>query len=300
MLMITPVLHATHLDASRRGRLWRFLQFPVTRFLLAAAMVVAFEAVMGLGKQAFGISWRSAPGSVMALLIALGVLGVYAGYVRLIERRAVVELGRRGAALEFVSGWLLGTALFGVTMLILWSMGAWTVVGMNPWSALAYPLAGSLMQGCGEEILLRAILFRIVEESLGSRIALGLSAVIFGLLHAFNPGATAISSIAIALSGGILLGAAFMYTRRLWLAIGLHAAWNFTQGGIFGASVSGTEAQGLLAGRFHGSNLVTGGHFGPEASIVALLVALAAGAICIDQARRRGHVVRAFWQRPPI
>jgi hypothetical protein len=116
-------------------------------------------------------------------------------------------------------------------------------------------------------------------------------------LHAFNPGATLTSSIAIALEAGVLLAAVFMVTRRLWMVIGLHTAWNFTEGGIFGASVSGGDAHGMLASRFHGPDALTGGAFGPEASIVAVLICLAAGILFLWIARRRRHFVRPFWAR---
>ncbi len=144
---------------------------------------------------------------------------------------------------------------------------------------------------------MRAIVFRIVEESLGTWTALALSASLFGFLHAFNPGATATSTAAIALEAGILLAAAFLFTRRLWMAIGLHAGWNFTEGGLFGASVSGGAAHGLLRSRFSGAPLLSGGAFGPEASIVAVLVCLTAGILLLARARRRGHFVQPFWRR---
>jgi hypothetical protein len=135
-----------------------------------------------------------------------------------------------------------------------------------------------------------------VEERLGSWIALAVSALIFGLLHAFNPGATAVSTAAIALEAGILLGAAYMYTRSLWFVIGLHFAWNFTEGGIFSTSVSGSRAEGMIGVQFTGSDTLTGGSFGPEASLPAVLVCLAAGIAFIILARRSGRVVPPFWK----
>jgi membrane protease YdiL (CAAX protease family) len=144
---------------------------------------------------------------------------------------------------------------------------------------------------------MRGVLFRIVEGSFGSWIALAFSAVLFGALHAFNPGATLTSSIAIALEAGVLLAAVFMVTRRLWMVMGLHTGWNFTEGGIFGASVSGGNAHGMLASRFHGPDALTGGAFGPEASIVAVLICLGAGAAFLWLAWRRGRFVRPFWKR---
>ncbi len=279
------------------GRWWKVLQFPVTRLLLAAAALLLWAAAVELGATALRIRPEGALGMALGGLLAAGTLAVYAAYVRLVERRAVVELGTAGALPEFAGGALVGAALFSTTMLVLWMLGAWRPLGVNGPGALLLPLVGAIVAACVEEVLMRGVLFRILEESLGSWIALGLSAAIFGLLHAFNPGAGVVSTLAIALEAGVLLAAAYMYARRLWLVIGLHASWNFAEGGIFGASVSGSQAHGLFTGRFRGSEALTGGGFGPEASIVAVLVCLAAGTAYLVLARRHGRVVRPFWRR---
>jgi hypothetical protein len=92
-----------------------------------------------------------------------------------------------------------------------------------------------------------------------------------------------------------MLAAAYCFSRSLWLPIGLHFAWNFTLGGIFGGAVSGGEATGLIRAPLSPTapDLVTGGAFGPEASIVALLVCVSAGVAFIVAARRRG-----MWRAP--
>ena len=99
---------------------------------------------------------------------------------------------------------------------------------------------------------------------------------------------------------GVLLAAVFMLTRRLWMVIGVHTAWNFAEGGIFGASVSGGEAHGILASHFHGPDVLTGGAFGPEASIVAVLICFGTGAAFLWLASKRGHFVRPFWARKVV
>lgn len=187
--------------------------------------------------------------------------------------------------------------MFGLTMAILFALGLAHVGRGDGVGAMVVGLVAAVSTALLEETLLRAIFFRIVEASLGSWIALALSAALFGLLHAGNPGATAASTVAIALEAGVILGAAFMFTRRLWMAIGLHAAWNFSEGGLFGASVSGNRAAGLASSHFTGPALLSGGTFGPEASIVAVVVCLAGGVALAVGARRRGHVVRPFWRR---
>ena len=287
----------TNSSTGRPSRLWAFLQFPLTRIVIAVVALTAVLAVVQVGAKAAGIESHSTAGVLVAVLIVVATLLVYAGFVRAIERRSVSELAFKGAAPEFGSGLAVGIALFALTMLVLFTLGQVDITTSGGWQALGYPLLDALIAAVTEEVLMRGILFRIVEASLGSWIALVFSAALFGALHAFNPGATLTSSIAIALEAGVLLAAVFMVTRRLWMVIGLHAGWNFTEGGIFGASVSGGNAHGMLTSQFHGADMLTGGAFGPEASIVAVVICLAAGIAFLRLAWRRGNFVRPFWSR---
>ncbi len=287
----------TNSSNGRPSKLWAFLQFPLTRIVIAVVALTAVLAVVQVCAKAAGIEPHSTAGLLVAVLIMAATLLVYAGFVRWIERRSVTELGFKGAAPEFGSGVAVGIALFSLTMLVLFALGQVDIAAAGGWQALGYPLLDALIAAVTEEVLMRGVLFRIVEASLGSWIALVFSAALFGALHAFNPGATLTSSIAIALEAGVLLAAVFMFTRRLWMVIGLHTGWNFTEGGLFGASVSGGNAHGMLTSQFHGPDVLTGGAFGPEASIVAVIICLAAGLAFLWFARRRGNFVRPFWSR---
>lgn len=282
------------------GRAWAFLQFPLTRIVIAIVALALVIGVIQTAAKAAGVAPHSVPGVIGALLIIVGTLATYAAFVRVIERRRVAELGRAGAARELGVGFALGFVLFSLTMLVLWRLGAVDVVAAGGWTAFGYPLLDAVIAAVTEEVLMRGVLFRIVEESLGSWIALAFSAAVFGALHAFNPGATATSSIAIALEAGVLLAAVFIMTRRLWMVIGIHTAWNLTEGGIFGASVSGGNAHGMYASQFHGPDVLTGGAFGPEASIVAVLICFGTGAAFLWLASKRGHFVRPFWARVAV
>jgi uncharacterized protein len=86
-----------------------------------------------------------------------------------------------------------------------------------------------------------------------------------------------------------------LLTRRLWLCVGIHFAWNFTQGGVFSAAVSGGKTTGLLQGQMVGPAWLTGGAFGAEASLVALVVCAVAGLLLVIAAKRSGHVIQPFW-----
>jgi membrane protease YdiL (CAAX protease family) len=147
----------------------------------------------------------------------------------------------------------------------------------------AVPLA--IGAGLAEEVALRGVVFRVVEEWLGTAAALAISALLFGLLHLGNPHATWWSSLAIAIEAGVLLAVAFTVTRRLWLPIGIHAAWNWTQSAVFGAAVSGTSSVGWLRGQLHGPEILTGGEFGPEASLPAVVICLAVAVVLFRRRR---------------
>lgn len=284
----------------RPGKLWAVVQFPLSRIVIAALMFIAWQVVFQTGERLLHVPPQGLWGLAADAAYIAGLFAIYTTFVRVFERRAAVELTRSGAAAELGTGALCGAVLFGISMLVLHLFGVWSATGTSDWSVFVYPLAGAVVAACGEELLVRGVLFRIIEESLGSWVALGLSAAIFGLLHAFNHGATAVSTAAIALEAGVLLAAAFMYSRRLWLVIGLHAGWNFTEGGIFGASVSGGHSRGLMNVQFHGPAILTGGDFGPEASVVAVIVCLIAGVWFVVLARRNGRVVRPFWRRQGV
>jgi uncharacterized protein len=262
----------------------RFTRFLLVRILLATLFVAAPVVALQLAGQALALD-----GSLLAPVIIVAALASYAAYVRLIEGRpTIAELSPRGAAAQLAVGFAMGAALFGATMLVLSLAGAVTLGPGEGWGVLAPGLVVSFGAAVAEEIFLRGVVFRLVSERLGDAVGLAISAALFGAIHAGNAGATVFSCVAIALEAGVLLAAAYMVTRRLWLPIGLHAAWNFTEGNVFGAGVSGTHPSGLLTSRFHGSDLMTGGSFGPEASIVAVLVCLvAAAAMLVVAARRR-------------
>lgn len=124
----------------------------------------------------------------------------------------------------------------------------------------------------------------------GSWAAPAITAALFGGLHAANPGATLWSSTAIAIEAGVLLGAAFLWKRSIWFVVGLHFAWN-TALGLIGIPVSGHASEGLMTTTPTGPDLVTGGEFGLEASIVPVIVGVLIAIPMLIAARRRGNLV---------
>ncbi len=230
------------------------------------------------------------------LLVSFTLLFTYWGAARWVERRVPNELRARNAQLI-----LYGIA--GGFLLFLGTMGVLTIGGVYHYSAFvsAKPLlAGlslALLAAAAEELLFRGFIFRWLELGLGTWIAVVLSAIIFGLAHAANRGATPMSTVAIALEAGVLLSAAYVYSRSLWLPIGIHIGWNFTEGTIFGVDVSGHHATGMVSGLLHGPEWLTGGAFGVEASLPAVTICLVAGTGLLILANRENRVMAPLWKR---
>lgn len=276
-----------------RPPLWRSLGAPLARIILPMVFVVLGVAAAQLILGFIGRYLAAPFASILSILVAL--LAVYAAYrlsVQWIEKRPVSELSARGAAGELALGMLTGLGLVAASIGVLWALGSYQVVGTNPWLVLLPAAVANIPSGFVQEILFRGILFRVVEESLGTWLALAISALLFGLVHLFSANTTILGALAIMLEAGILLAAAYIMTGRLWLAIGIHIAWDFTLDGIFGLGTSGTSGepiQGLLQARFNGPSLLTGGALGVEGSIVSVAIVLAAAILVLRRAHRKGR-----------
>ncbi|MDG6107089.1 CPBP family intramembrane metalloprotease [Dactylosporangium aurantiacum] len=255
---------------------------------LAAVAAVAFAGSLAVGAARWNVPLTLVLGVATAVLSLLA----YAWVVRRTERRAPVEVAARGAGPKLGRGVLVGFAMFAAVVAAIAVTGGYRVHGWGS-AGGAVALVGFMAAAAvTEELLFRGVLFRIVEERLGTWGALLLTAPLFGLAHLPNPNATLWSALAVAVEAGALLAAVYAATRNLWVPIGVHFGWNFAGGGVFGTDVSGKDApQGLLDGVTSGPAVLSGGGFGPEGSVWALLAGVALTAVFLRLARRRGTMV---------
>jgi uncharacterized protein len=278
----------------------RIVRHPAFLLIVGFVVVVAFMVGAAAFIQTFA---PPPPGRTHELTLLEAVLTAtmcmvgYWLFVRFIERKPFADFALTGAAQEWGFGAAIGVGAMVATVGVIWALGGYQVTGHNGPEILVGVLAVAIISGITEEVLIRGVVFRFLEKWLGSVAALGLSAFLFGVLHLSNPGASWLAAIAIALEAGILLGAVYMLTRRLWAAIGLHMAWNSVQGGVFGVKVSGTDVKGLLISEPHGADLLTGGAFGAEASIPAIIICTSIGIYCLWLAYQKGHVIAPSWHR---
>ncbi|MEW1910432.1 CPBP family intramembrane glutamic endopeptidase [Kitasatospora sp. NPDC085895] len=217
---------------------------------------------------------------------------VYRWAVGRTERRPVTELAREGASGSLLRGLVAGAVMFGAVIANLYVLGDYTVHGFgSPTGAIGLVgfMAGAAVT---EELMFRGLLFRLVERGLGTYLALALSGTAFGASHLLNEDATLLGGVAVSIEAGGMLAAAYAATRSLWLPIGLHFGWNFAESGIFGTEVSGNgDTHGLLDASTSGATLITGGEFGPEASVYATLFGALLTVVFLWLARRCGRIV---------
>jgi hypothetical protein len=175
--------------------------------------------------------------------------------------------------------------------MLLGSMGVYHLDGMNNVGArILLPLAELVLVGLTEEMIFRGIVFGIAERSMGSRWAIVFSALVFGLAHLPNDGISLVS-VAALLAYGVMQAAIYVRTRRLWLCIANHVAWNYCVGQVFSTTVSGHGAEiGLLRGQLSGSSLLTGGVYGVEGSVVTLVLISVAAAFFLRSAYMQGQL----------
>jgi uncharacterized protein len=260
------------------GKFDRFLRFPLVWMLVGIVGVAAVSALSSGGPP------------VLAVVGAVAAVAVYWVVMRYVARRSMPELLSARAAPNAVIGIALGVVFIAASVLMVRTEFSFTESSGDSASIVAIMVAVQLGVAVTEELIFRGLALQALERLCGSWIALAVTAVFFGLVHLANPGATLWSSFAIAVEAGVLLGAAFLWRRDIWLAIGLHFAWN-TSVGLLGIPVSGHPAAGVLIARPTGPDLLTGGDFGLEASIVPVIVGLVLAVPMLVAARRRGNLV---------
>lgn len=260
---------------------------------------VIFVFMIGLNSDILGTYANDASRAIQhCLAIAIAGLTIYYCYGHFLQQRPVTEMALTNLGRELGLGLLIGTGLYTICILILMVLGIYRIEGFNSWTFLLPAVAMALSSGVFEELLFRGVLFLGVEHYFGTWVGLVVSSLVFGLTHLINPAGTLEGALFIAVEAGILLAGAVMLTRRLWLGMGFHFSWNYTQSGIFSGIVSGNvDAAGFIKPTIKGPDLLTGGNFGVESSILALIVCTITGITLVVMAVRRGHIVPPLWKR---
>jgi len=222
---------------------------------------------------------------------------LYSLYVRFVEKRKAFEISREKSIVEFGWGILISFALVGFMVLLMYILGYYRVIETNSPQIIVDSLFFFGMGAFLQVLAFRVVLFRLFEESLGSWLAFILVAAIFSVAHIQNPNSSLWSTLALIITD-ILLVAAFIYTRRIWLVWSIHMGWNFFQDGIFGMPNSGiTDFQSWIQPAISGPEWITGGSFGIEASVIAVCLSLAVAIVILKMSINKKQIVSPIWKR---
>jgi len=229
-------------------------------------------------------------------IIVSAVLAYWA-YVRIVEDRNASEL--RPATLAIMLGGVSGGLLMAISMLVVLALGAYEITAYHGLQHGLLGIGGLIVIAATlEEIAYRCILFRILETVWGTVPALCLQSVIFALGHLDNiEGRASMQELVTMIVSVTLTGAlwtlVFVLSRNLWAAAANHAAWNFTII-LSGLPLSGIEDWRRMApmvGEYRGPVWLTGGLFGPESSIVTIVMLAVTVAAMLYWAKRRKRLI---------
>ena len=219
----------------------------------------------------YGIFFQLGSFFFMSLLVFL--------WVKFIEKRPFSSLGffKKGWLKELGRGFLIGAAQFSLVVALLLLTGTGSLelaeLSLEPVLFILALIPFWILQGGTEELVTRGWLFPVVSAKSNIFIGILISSALFGALHLFNPGVTILSIVNIMLDG---IFACFLMLKydNMWVLAGMHGAWNFVQGNIYGIQVSGQGASTSILNYSSQSSvdLLSGGAFGAEGSIFASIV----------------------------
>lgn len=262
----------------------RLLARPSIRALLALLCVLLPFALAIWLTNSVPKPWKA----WALLLAAAGVVAGYVFYVLQVEGRAVTELSLAGAGRELGSGLGLGALLVLACTGVLLATGVYSVTGLAAPGVMLKPVPEQVMVAFFEEILFRAVIFRLLEKSWGLRTALVGSTLLFMAGHMPNAGFSVLAALMTGVAS-LAFTFAWLVTRRLWLPVGLHFGWNYLLDAGMAIPVSGHTPRGWVQIQVSGPEWLTGGAYGIEGSMVTLVAWSLAGVVLMTIARRRGQ-----------
>ena len=253
-------------------KLWRDIIFVIGGIIL----FIIGSTILSLGVYTASESDYYLINIPIFLITAVVLLLLYNLLIRYVEANDACKIAPRKDISSIGNGLFIGFSYFIIVTVTMSLCGYYHIKSIQfDWEKQLFSFTLFFLVAVSEEIFFRGILFRMINRRWNLWAALVISALIFGGLHIFNDNATLWSSIAIAIEAGSLLGAAYAYSKNLWLPIGIHWIWNYTQGNILGFPVSGEDnVTSIITPEISGPQWLTGGSFGAEASVISAVIGL--------------------------
>jgi uncharacterized protein len=286
---------------NKPATLQKIADFFLTKIIIGILVVVGCVALVeSAGRslldktQLSGEFKNTIVGITQAALALLSYVLLFQFY----EKRKIRELSVASFWINAPIGFLAGLLLQSLVIVIIYLAGGYSILQVNPVSFLLPSFITALTAGFVAEIVIRGILFRLTEERLGTVIALIISSLLFAIMHSGSKGATPLSILSTTVQAGIMLSAAYVFTRSLWLSIFLHFAWDLAEPGIYGGINPGiTLEKSLFTSKISGDEILTGGQFGPGNSIQAALFCLLTALLFLWLAKKKNNFLKPYWKK---
>lgn len=268
-------------------KLWRDIIFVIGGILL----LIIGSTILSLGVYTASESDSYLINIPIFLITAVVLLLLYNLLIRYVEANDACKIAPRKDISSIGNGLFIGFSYFIIVTVTMSLCGYYHIKSIQfDWEKQLFSFTLFFLVAVSEEIFFRGILFRMINRRWNIWAALVISALIFGGLHILNDNATLWSSIAIAIEAGSLLGAAYAYSKNIWLPIGIHWIWNYTQGNILGFPVSGEDnVTSIITPEISGPQWLTGGSFGAEASVISAVIGLLISLWFIRKTIQQGH-----------
>ena len=295
----------------RHRRTWTAAAIALCLVFMIGGQVGALYPAIALGFVSPGGGADGWPQLAYELVAAFGLGSVLVLlWAWLFERRGPAPLGLNAKGpMRFLRGYLLGLAFLLTVIGVIWAAGGYVVEGAGAFGSAAIGAAllpigvlllGFIIQGSSEELLFRGWLMQLIASRYGLWIAVIANSALFALAHAGNiePSKELLVGLANIVLFGLFISLYAVREGSLWGVCGWHAAWNWLLGLGFGLEVSGMKIDSLplitdLAAAPGAVWWLTGGAFGPEASVVATAVLLIGTVVLAMRGPTRGHGVEA-------
>lgn len=255
----------------------RILGFIIPYFIVVAVFQLIAVSVLGLDFENFEAEKTSFQRFIISLAGLLGTFAILWLFVHVIYKEKFVNLGFqiKNRLKEFNLGIVLGAIIMLLGFFILIFLDQISFEKLNyDTSEMLLSIGIFTIVAVVEETLLRGYILKNLMLSFNKYIALVISSLLFSIMHAANPNFDLFAFFDLFLAG-ILLGLSYIYTKNLWFPIALHFSWNFFQS-FFGFNVSGQRLYSLIEINIKENNLLNGGGFGFEGSILSICFQLIA------------------------
>jgi len=288
------------LSTIKQTQLQKALHFFLTKMIVGIGVIVSLVAFIEWLHSSV-LDKTNLPNDVKSLIVSVVEAFVtsttYIFMFRAYDKRRIRELSAATFVNNAVKGLLIGILLQSLFILIIYLAGTFLVVNVNPISVLISPFAFALTAGFVAEIIMIGIMFRLLEQQMGTVMTLLAFIILFAILHINARGATVISVVATAMQAGLMLPAAYVFSRNLWLPVFLHFGWDFAEPGIFGGiNPSSSLTHGLLTSKIADNSLLTGGETGPQNSLSSLFLCLILGLTFLLLAKRKNNLIKPYWR----